>query len=215
MDSQSNLNIKMNATHSSQPEIDRAECDHQLVKSEEQYQQFLSTLVKKIYIPLKTNAKDCKISEESVKQVFGYIRLIEQFHVSLLDSIRQQDRVLDAFVLFEKCAPIYEHYLKNYDSILDVLGSWRSTEFREFMILRLTDSNITAGLDAYLQSNVRDPRLSLPWFLYYPFNRISDYYRYLYVLFKISFDGDGDIDDEKLVLVMQSVEKVYILVLKS
>ena len=193
----------------------RKQRDHKLVKSEEQYQQFLSTLVKKIYVPLKTNAKDLKISEESVEQVFGYIRKIEQFYVSFLDSIHHQDGVLDAFVLFEKCAPIYEQYLKHYNSILDVLASWRSTEFREFMTLRLKDSNITAGLDAYLENNVFDPHLSLPWLVYYPFGRILKYYRYLQDLFRIAYDDDTDIGDKKLAMVMKSVKKVYDLVFDS
>ena len=185
----------------------REEYDHHLIQSEEEYVKILCALVEGIYNPLKKYATRCKISKESVEQVFHSLEQMQQFHVPFLDGIREQDRVLDAFAPFYNFTSMYEEYFKNYSQILDIFASWQSMEFREFVTLRLKDTNVSKDLD---------PRLSsLPWYLYRPFDRIKEYYRYFKDLFQISRDDDTDIDDKKLTLVMKSVKKVYNLLKNS
>ena len=64
-------------------------------------------------VGIEKNKDRCKISKESVEQVFRSLEQMQQFHVQFLDGIREQERVLDTFAPFYQFTTMYEEYLNS------------------------------------------------------------------------------------------------------
>ena len=183
--------------------------DHDLIQSEEEYVTILCGLIEGVYLPLKKHANRCGITPNRVDTVFQYLEEMQRFHVQFLDSIREQERVLDTFAQFGEFTSMYQNYCKDYSRILDEFATWQSMSFREFVQLRLQEisGRTRKAIDARLSN--------LPWYLYRPFDRITEYYRYLKDLKRLSRPHDTDINDKNLDIVIKQVRHVYSHIKKS
>ena len=160
-------------------------------------------------MPLKKYANKVGITPERVDRVFHFLETMQQFHVQFLDSIREQERVLDTFSQFNQFTSMYEDYADAYPLILEECASWQTMEFREFVSLKLQQ------ISRQTHKTIDDRLSNLPWYLYRPFDRITEYYRYLKDLKRLSRPNDTDINDKHLNLVIKQVKKVYGHIRKS
>ena len=78
-------------------------------------------------------------------------------------------------------------------------------EFREFMILRLQNEQCQKFIDNRL--------CSIPWYLYRPFERIKQYYRFFRDLEKITFKTDDEY--KKLIKCRDTLKSLYEKIKKS
>eukprot|EP00484_Ammonia_sp_Unknown_P005288 CAMPEP_0197081520 /NCGR_PEP_ID=MMETSP1384-20130603/214674_1 /TAXON_ID=29189 /ORGANISM="Ammonia sp." /LENGTH=771 /DNA_ID=CAMNT_0042520415 /DNA_START=23 /DNA_END=2338 /DNA_ORIENTATION=- len=157
--------------------------NHQLLTSEDIYVNELETIVTQIVRPLENAAVRCKIpgGTEEVKQVFKYISSMLHFHENFLSVIREAISVIPDLYKYINFITMYDDYLHHYDRIINTFASWRSMEFREFIMMRLKHNTV--------KKNLIDRLDSLPWYLYRPFDRIKEYYRFLRDIEKITPKG--------------------------
>lgn len=159
--------------------------NHELVTSEDFYVSEIEALITHIVNPLKSNAIRCNIKKEQVIFVFGIIQHILQFHLQLLRIIRDELSVISTFETYLGFIQMYTDYFKKYMKILDIVSIWsQSMEFREFIILRLQNEQSQKYIDNRL--------CSIPWYLYRPFERIKQYYRFFKDLEKITKNTDHE-----------------------
>eukprot|EP00485_Elphidium_margaritaceum_P024314 CAMPEP_0202712972 /NCGR_PEP_ID=MMETSP1385-20130828/47596_1 /ASSEMBLY_ACC=CAM_ASM_000861 /TAXON_ID=933848 /ORGANISM="Elphidium margaritaceum" /LENGTH=650 /DNA_ID=CAMNT_0049373175 /DNA_START=22 /DNA_END=1974 /DNA_ORIENTATION=- len=165
----------------------RAEAfNHQLLTSEDQYVNELETIVYYIVQPLEKAAVRCKIpgGPQEVQRVFKYLTSMLQFHSTFLSVIRDAISVIPDLYKYINFVQMYDDYIRDYDAIVDVFGSWRSMEFREFVIMRIKNKNVSGS--------IIDQIHLLPWYLYRPFDRIKEYYRFLKDIEKVTEKGQAD-----------------------
>ena len=174
--------------------------NHELVTSEDFYVSQIEALCTHVISPLKSNAIRCNIKCEQVTYVFGIIEHILSFHLQLLRIIRDELSVIHSFETYIGFIQMYIDYFKKYNSILDVVSSWsESMEFREFMILRLQNKECQKFIDNRL--------CSIPWYLYRPFERIKQYYRFFLDIEKITLNTDEEYT--KLIKCKNTLKSLY------
>lgn len=180
--------------------------NHELVTSEDFYVSELESLCSHIIQPLKQNAIRCNIKTEQVIFVFGIIQHILSFHLQLLRIIRDELTVVYSFETYIGFIQMYLDYFKKYNSILDIVSIWsESMEFREFMILRLQNEQCQKFIDNRL--------CSIPWYLYRPFERIKQYYRFFKDLEKFTKQTDDEYN--KLIKCKNTLKNLYDKIKKS
>ena len=168
--------------------------NHELVTSEDFYVSEMEVIITHIVNPLRGNASRCGIKAAEVDVVFGTMKHLLTFHLSLLRTLRDEVSVVPTFASYIAFVQMYSDYLQQYTAVLDVVAEWASSmEFREFMRLRL--------LNPRCQQFVKGGLSSMPWYLYRPFERIKQYYRFFKDLQKIT-----DRHDREYALILKCKE---------
>jgi hypothetical protein len=171
----------------------------------------LEAMVNFIYNPLRENAPRMGLTEARVTSVFVFIQHMLEFHVNFLTVIREPISIMPTFGKYCSFVQIYQDYLQKFDKILDVLATWRSMKFREFVRHRLGRKEVARVLGT---SAGEAPTIdALPWFLYRPIDRVKEYYRFLKDLKNLPLpdDEDGGEIDKALAVF----RPVYLQVKKS
>ena len=174
--------------------------NHELVTSEDFYVSEIESLCTHVVTPLLANASRCNIKSEQVSFVFGILQHLSQFHLQLLRIIRDELSVINTFEAYIGFIQMYSDYFTKYDEILDTVSGWcRSMEFREFMHLRLQNEQCKKYIDNRL--------CSIPWYLYRPFERIKQYYRFFKDLEKITMSTDEEYSN--LIKCKKTIKTLY------
>lgn len=151
----------------------------------------MDTIITHIVKPLRANASRCNIKATEVDLVFGTMKHMLTFHLSFLRAIRDEVSVVPTFANYVSFVQMYIDYLNQYGAILEIVAQWASSmEFREFMMLRLQRQQCLQFVKGGLSS--------MPWYLYRPFERIKQYYRFFKDLQKIT-----DCNDREYALIMK------------
>lgn len=159
--------------------------NHELVTSEDFYVSEMDVMMTHIVGPLGGNAARCHIKASEVDVVFGTMRHLLTFHLSFLRTLRDEVSVVPTFANYIAFVQMYIDYLNQYTLILDVVAGWASSmEFREFMMLRLQNEHCRQFIKGGLSS--------MPWYLYRPFERIKQYYRFFKDLQKVTDCNDRE-----------------------
>jgi len=160
-------------------------CNHELVTSEDFYVSEMEAIITHIVSPLRINASRCNVKCCEVDLVFGTMKHMLSFHLSFLRAIRSEVSVVPTFANYVSFVQMYIDYLNQYSDILDIMAKWTSSmEFREFMTLRLQNEQC--------QQFIKGGLSSMPWYLYRPFERIKQYYRFFKDLLKITECNDRE-----------------------
>ena len=178
---------------------------HELSTSEDFYVSELEAIVTHIVNPLSANAIRCGLKEDEVNYVFGIFNHMFQFHLQILRIIRDELSVVPTFYKYSGFIKMYKDWLLKYDNVLNIVSLWaNSMEFREFMILRLQSDKVKEIIDSRL--------CSIPWYLYRPFERIKQYFRFFKDLSLITIEKDDDY--LKLKKCFNEIKPLYELIKK-
>mmetsp|Transcript_68900 Transcript_68900/g.109374 ORF Transcript_68900/g.109374 Transcript_68900/m.109374 type:complete len:642 (+) Transcript_68900:67-1992(+) len=184
--------LTANSTQSTLDEVGRSHkkeaYNHELITSEDVYVSELDTLMTHVIKPLMGNLARCHMSADEASFVFGILQHMATWHETLLRLIRDELSVVPTFAQFIGFLQMYTDYLAKYLSMLDVVAKWSdSMQFREFVVLRLQNQQCKQYIDQRL--------CSIPWYLYRPFERVKQYYRFFKDLETISTEHDDEMKD--------------------
>ncbi|ETO14531.1 hypothetical protein RFI_22834 [Reticulomyxa filosa] len=163
----------------------REKCNHDLLKSEDEYVNMLEVIVKNVFKPLHEHSEKLRLKPQHVQYVYLFLEHMLQFHMNFLSVIRDALNIVPDFHKYGNFVQMYDDYLGRFDSVLKVFAEWKSMEFRSFASMRLENEKVKKCIEA--------PMLCmLPWYLYHPFDRLKIYYKFLRDLESLAQEGDDD-----------------------
>ncbi|ETO10145.1 hypothetical protein RFI_27231 [Reticulomyxa filosa] len=132
--------------------------------------------------------------DEKVQFVYSYLEHMLQFHLNFLSVTGDALDIVPDFCKYSNFVQMYDDYLERFDKVLKVFADWKSMQFRSFINMRLENEKVKKYIEA--------PMLCmLPWYghrsclflyLYFPFDRLKVYYKFLRDLQSLSKEGDED-----------------------